>query len=157
MLNLIFIHGLISSGQGFKGKFFRKILPSCLTPDFVGTEEEKINQLKKILANKKPWIIVGSSYGGFMGTFYTCQYPDRVTLLILLAPVLTHPQLHSCRSVDVPVVLYHGKNDNIVPIDATRKRAEELFTNLTYYLVDDDHMLHATVKSIDWSQYFNII
>ena len=156
MPNLIFIHGLISSGQGFKGNFFRKILPSCLTPDFVGTEEEKINQLNKILANKEPWIIVGSSYGGFMGTFYTCQYPDRVTLLILLAPVLTHLKLYPYRSIDVPVILYHGKNDNIVPIEATRKRAEELFTNLIYHLVDDDHMLHATVKSIDWSQYFNI-
>ncbi|MFX1450439.1 MAG: alpha/beta fold hydrolase [Promethearchaeota archaeon] len=155
MPNVIFIHGLISSGQGFKGNFFRKILASCLTPDFVGTEEEKIIQLEEILTNKEPWIIIGSSYGGFMGTLYTCQYSNRVTLLILLAPVLTHPKLNSCRSVDVPVILYHGKNDNIVPIEATRKRAEELFPNLTYHLVDDDHMLHATVKSIDWSQYFN--
>ncbi|NVM02250.1 MAG: alpha/beta fold hydrolase [Candidatus Helarchaeota archaeon] len=157
MPNVIFVHGLISSGQGFKGNFLRSILPTCLTPDFVGTEEEKINQLKNFLSEKRSWIIIGSSYGGFMGTFYTCQYPDRVSQLILLAPVLTHPKLHSCRSVDVPVVLYHGKNDNVVPIEATHKRAEELFTNLTYHLVDDDHMLHPTVKKIDWSQYFKSV
>ena len=48
MPNVIFVHGLISSGRGFKGNFFRKILPSCLTPVFVGTEEEKIEQLKNL-------------------------------------------------------------------------------------------------------------
>ncbi len=157
MLNVIFVHGLISSGQGFKGNFFRSILPTCLTPDFVGTEEEKINQLKNILSEKKHWIIIGSSYGGFMGTLYTCENPDSVDRLILLAPVLTHSKLQSCKSINIPVVLYHGKNDQIVSIEATRKRAEELFTNLTYHLVDDDHMLHSTVKSIDWSQYFKHI
>ena len=34
MQNIIFIHGLESSGQGFKGRLFKKEIPECLTPNF---------------------------------------------------------------------------------------------------------------------------
>ena len=34
MQNIIFIHGLESSGDGFKGNLLRKELPGCLTPNF---------------------------------------------------------------------------------------------------------------------------
>lgn len=34
MQNIIFIHGLKSSGQGFKGRLFQKVIPGCLTPNF---------------------------------------------------------------------------------------------------------------------------
>ena len=52
--------------------------------------------------------------------------------------------------INVPVTIYHGKNDSVVPLKLTRKRAEKLFLNLEHHVLDDDHMLHHTVKNIDW-------
>ena len=45
MKGIIFIHGLESSGQGYKGRFFRKIFPNILTPDFKGELNERMEQL----------------------------------------------------------------------------------------------------------------
>ena len=45
----IFIHGLESSGKGFKGRFFKEIFPEILTPDFRGELFERMSELKKIL------------------------------------------------------------------------------------------------------------
>ena len=166
MPNIIFIHGLESSGQGFKGKLLRKVLPGCLTPDFKKYSEttsynnlleERMVQLISILKEKKSWVIIGSSFGGLMGALYTCQFPEKVVRLILLAPALAVPKLNSAKfsPVDVPVVIFHGKYDKIVPIKPTRTHAKQLFTNLTYNIVDDDHLLHSTVKKIDWQTIIN--
>ncbi len=34
MNNIIFVHGLESSGQGYKGIFLKRMFPDILTPDF---------------------------------------------------------------------------------------------------------------------------
>lgn len=152
MPNLIFIHGLESSGKGFKGRLFRKVLPGCLTPDFIGSLEERMAQLISILEKEAFWSIISSSFGGLMGTLYSCRFPHRVKKLILLAPYLASPELdlNKFSPINLPVVIYHGKYDKIVPLDASRAIAEQLFTNLKYNIVNDDHMLHSTVKMLDW-------
>ncbi|MFX1256979.1 MAG: alpha/beta fold hydrolase [Promethearchaeota archaeon] len=154
MPNIIFIHGLESSGKGFKGQLFKRVLPGCFTPNFIGSLEERMEQLILILKDKEPWIIIGSSYGGLMGSLYTLKFPFKVSLLILLAPALTFPELNTTKfqSIDVPVVIYHGKKDNVVPMKNSRAIAEQLFFNLKYNVVDDDHMLHSTVEKIDWKK-----
>jgi len=161
LINIIFIHGLESSGQGFKGKFLRKIFPEILTPDFkMYTPEishqvllrERMAQLMLILAEKAPWIMIGSSFGGLMGALYTCKFPENVYRLILLAPAILSPELNPKKfnPISVPVTVFHGKNDSVIPLKLTRKRAEKLFLNLEYHVVDDDHKLHNTVHNIDW-------
>jgi len=151
MLNIIFIHGLESSGSGFKGRLFKREMPGILTPDFKGSLEKRMESLNEILKGTRPWIIIGSSFGGLMGALYTCKYPDNVSLLILLAPVLVHPDLNSIKQpIEVPVIIYHGKNDDVVPLKASKERAMHLFSNLEYNELDDDHMLHPTVEAINW-------
>jgi len=161
MRNIIFIHGLESSGEGFKGKLFRKILPEILTPTFreytpdISYEvllDERMAQLNSILAEKEPWIIIGSSFGGLMGALYALQHPNKVSRLILLAPVLTFPKLNSKKfqPVEIEVTIFLGKKDQVIPLKPTKVRADELFSNLIFNIVDDDHMLHSAVQSIDW-------
>ncbi len=167
MHNVIFIHGLESSGNEFKGQLFRRVIPGCLTPDFEKFEpnntyqvllEKRMSQLMAILAEKKVWIIIGSSFGGLMGALYTCQYPSKVALLILLAPSLATPLLNpeKYQLINTSVVIYHGKKDNVVPLKPSRSRAEKLFLKLKYNVVDDDHMLHHTVENINWLNLINI-
>jgi pimeloyl-ACP methyl ester carboxylesterase len=87
---LIYLHGLESDSNSGKARQFREWFPGMLTPDFKGSFEERMGQLEPILAGKDGWILIGSSFGGLMGTVYTCQHPTKVRKLILLAPALLH-------------------------------------------------------------------
>lgn len=111
-----------------------------------------MNELETIMKNKTNWIIIGSSFGGLMATIFVLQNPNGVKLLVLLAPFLNTNllQVKSYNSVNIPVIMYHGKKDDIVPAKKSYKRAKSLFSNLTYNLVEDDHQLQNTVSNIKW-------
>ena len=87
-----------------------------------------------------------------MGALYTCQHPEQVKKLILLAPALTWPGFadHSSAPISVPTVVYHGRGDTIVPLEPVRAVCERVFTDLTFHAVDDDHRLLETAQAIDW-------
>ena len=152
-LNIIFIHGYESSGHGFKGNFFRSIIPGILTPDFIGDLDARMAQLIEILGNKKDWFLIGSSFGGLMATIFASRYQDQVKQLILMAPALITPFILDEKTfpkIDVNTIVYHGKNDDVVSQVKVKKKLDVIFTNLTYNLVEDDHRLHMTTKSINW-------
>ena len=155
--HLIFIHGLISSGQSYKANLLRGFFPDILTPDFEGSLEERMAQLESILSDRSGWVIIGSSFGGLMGAMFTCQHPQQVDKLILLAPALIWPEFAQSppAPVSVPTVVYHGLNDELIPVDLVRPLAEGVFSNLIFHAVDDDHGLKATVQAIDWPALVN--
>lgn len=150
--HLMFIHGLISSGQGDKATFLRTQLPGLLTPDFSGTLDQRMAQLTVILGDTPGWTLIGSSFGGLMATLFACQHPAQVRQLILLAPALTWPDfVHRLPPpTDVPTTIYHGRADDVVPLAPTRAIAARLFTRMTFHEVDDGHDLYATVRTLDW-------
>ncbi|MEW6287564.1 MAG: alpha/beta fold hydrolase [Chloroflexota bacterium] len=150
---LIYIHGLESDSNSGKARLFREWFPGMLTPDFKGSFEERMTQLEPILATKDNWTIIGSSFGGLMGTVYTCKHPAQVRKLVLLAPALLHDPFGSFLDVEpvsVPTILIHGTLDTVVPLEPVREVAQRLFTNLTYHIAEDDHRLHKTVHELDW-------
>ncbi len=168
MQNIIFIHGLKSSGQGFKGRLFQKVIPGCLTPNFEEFNtlisnklllKKRMEQLIVILKDKYPWVIIGSSFGGLMATIYSCQNPEKVSRLILLAPYLSTLELDLKKysPIDIPVLVFHGKHDRVVSVRHSRTLAEKLFTNLAYNIVNDDHFLHKTVKNLDWHKLIKTV
>jgi len=161
--NIIFIHGLESSGKGFKGRFLKEKIPYILTPDFqeyspripIATLlKQRMQQLITILTKKDHWILIGSSFGGLMATLFALQYPAKVEKLILLAPYLAHSELDPKKfhPIDVQVLVYHGSRDQVVLLNASLKRAKELFVNLEYNIVDDDHFLHNTMLNLNWKR-----
>jgi len=169
-MNYIFIHGLESSGEGFKGKFFNKKIPECLTPTLEAFDpsisskellEKRMKQLIEILEEKKEWILIGSSFGGLMASLYSLQNPSKIKKLILLAPLLATNELDPSnwdefKRYPHPVVIFHGKSDNVIPISPTRKRAESIFEELSYIIVDDDHQLHSTVETLNWTELLKV-
>lgn len=152
---VIYLHGSDSSSQSGKARQFAEKFPGMVTPDFTGSFEERMAQLYSILGDQKDWVILGSSYGGLMGTVFTCQHPAQVRKLILLAPALlmdpfgTYLELEP---VSVPTVIIHGTEDDVVPLQPVRDLAEKLFTNLQYMVVDDGHRLHQTFEELDWEK-----
>ncbi|MHA2288577.1 MAG: alpha/beta hydrolase [Promethearchaeota archaeon] len=160
-MNIIFIHGLESSGKGFKGLYFKKTFPEILTPDFIEYDPEiklkdlltvRMEQLDEILRKGNLWVIIGSSFGGLMGALYALQNPREVRLLILLAPYLATRLLKWDRNspIEIPVIVFHGKNDKLANYKQTRKQAYRLFSNLEFNATEDDHNLNPTVEKLNW-------
>lgn len=149
----VFIHGLESSSQGTKGVFFRKGYPDMIVEDYPGSLEERMGKLNNLLANRNDIVLVGSSFGGLMAAIYACENEDRVRKVILLAPAmhLEDFQPYLGKRLDVPAVVFHGTRDDVVPLASVRRIAENIFKNITYNVVDDDHPLRETFLSYDWN------
>lgn len=150
---IIYLHGSDSNSNSGKARLFREWFPSMLTPDFTGTFAERMHQLHLILGDQPDWTLIGSSYGGLMGTIFTLDNTTQVRKLILLAPALTLDPLASLPDpgpVSVPTHLIHGTLDTVVPLEPVRAIAQKLFTNLTIHIVADDHRLQKSVHELDW-------
>jgi len=148
----VFIHGLESSSRGTKGVFFRERYPDMIIEDYGGPLEERMEKLNGLLAGRRDLLLVGSSFGGLMAAIYACENEPRVRQAVLLAPALHVPDFSRFlgRRVRIPVLLVHGKDDDVVPPAAVKAIAETVFENLDYRLVDDDHSLHVTFPRMDW-------
>jgi pimeloyl-ACP methyl ester carboxylesterase len=152
---IIYLHGLESSSQSGKARQFAEKFPGMVTPDFSGSFEERMKQLKPILGRKKNWTIIGSSFGGLMGTVFTCEHPTQVRKLILLAPALLRDHFAAylnLETVSVPTVIVHGTADDVVPLEPVRELAEKLFTDLKYIVVDDGHRLQKAFGELNWEE-----
>jgi pimeloyl-ACP methyl ester carboxylesterase len=152
---IIYLHGLESTSQSGKARQFAEKFPGMITPDFTGSFEERMKQLKPILGRRKNWIIIGSSFGGLMGTVFTCEHPTQVRKLILLAPALLRDHFAAylnLEPVSVPTVIIHGTADDVVPLEPVREIAEKLFANLQTIVVNDGHRLQEAFKELNWEE-----
>jgi len=151
-LTRVFIHGLESSSQGTKGVFFRGRYPDMIIEDYFGTFDQRMAKLNTILSDKHDLILVGSSYGGLMATIFAFHNEDKINKLILLAPALNRYEFNPYVSerLHLPVTIYHGSSDDVVPPESVRTIAESVFPDLRYHLLDDDHSLHNTFSLMDW-------
>jgi pimeloyl-ACP methyl ester carboxylesterase len=151
MSTKIFIHGLESSSQGTKSIFFREKFPDMILQTYKGDLQERMKKLKGDLASKSDISLVGSSFGGLMASLFAMEQEHRVAKIILLAPAINLIQFAPNRKqISTPVRIYHGRGDQVIPLAEVEPVAKEIFLNLSFHIVDDDHYLHKTFKSIDW-------
>ena len=157
-LTRVFIHGLESSSQGTKGLFFRTRYPDMIIEDFIGPFQERMDKLNNTLFHKKNLILVGSSYGGLMAAVYATKNEEKIKKLILLAPALNLYEFtpYLKKKLHLPVIIYHGRNDDVIPPIVVRDISRAVFANLQYNLVDDDHSLHDTFSLMDWDTLLNV-
>jgi pimeloyl-ACP methyl ester carboxylesterase len=150
---ILFIHGSDSSSRTYKASILRGIFPGMLVPDFTGGLPERMEQLEAILGSETGWALVGSSLGGLMAAIFAMQHPVQVRKLVLLAPALTLPgfTMSLGSQISIPTIIIQGTQDELIPLEPTRRLAEKVFLNLTYLVVNDDHRLHKTAKELDWN------
>ncbi|RLB43340.1 MAG: alpha/beta hydrolase [Deltaproteobacteria bacterium] len=150
----IFVHGLDSSNQGTKATFFRQHYPDMILPNFPGSLEERMEALERVLQGRSNIILVGSSFGGLMGTLFALDNEERVRRLVLLAPALNlvEPETYEGRLISVPTWIYHGTGDEVIPIEVIKDIGAKLFKNLTFVELNDDHNLHSTFRDLPWEE-----
>ena len=150
---LVFIHGLESTAQGTKGQFFRQLFPQMIIEDYTGDYATRMRKLDSLLSGKSYLILVGSSYGGLMAAQYAIDNEERVKKMILLAPALNLPEFKPPEhtKLHLPVIIYHGNNDDVVNPNIVKNIALKYFSNLEHHLVNDDHSLHITFPALDWT------
>jgi pimeloyl-ACP methyl ester carboxylesterase len=153
----VFIHGLESSSRGTKGVFFRERYPDMIIEDYFGSFPERMEKLEGLLAGKDPLILVGSSYGGLMAAVYAGLHEERVKKLILLAPALHAEHYQPClKKLYMPVTIFHGRQDEVVPLEGVQVVAERFFMNLKFNVVEDDHVLHHTFPTLEWDRLLRL-
>ena len=148
----IFIHGLESGNQGTKSVYFREKFPDMIIPDFKGDLPTRMEKLNQVLSEKSDIIMVGSSFGGLMAVLFAMQEEARVKRIILLAPAINHLKdiLKEEKMISLPVIMYHGSNDEVIPIAEVEPVAKRTFRSLSLHVVDDDHFLHNVFTNINW-------
>ncbi|MBW2016397.1 MAG: dienelactone hydrolase family protein [Deltaproteobacteria bacterium] len=154
MSQRIFLHGLESSNQSTKAVFFRERYPDMLIPNFQGPFRARMERLEEILAGRSDLVITGSSYGGLMGAVFAMENEERVKRLVLLAPAINLPEFEAyrTRTIDIPVRIFHGRKDPVIPIAQIEPIARKCFRDLEFHPVEDDHFLHRTFKTLDWDR-----
>jgi len=148
----IFIHGLESNNQGTKAVYFRKKFPGMLTPNFPGPLDERMAKLHAILSEKSDILLVGSSFGGLMASIFAVENEPSVRRLILLAPAINLMEFtpYRDRKIQIPVHIYHGRQDEVISLEDVQSVARQVFSNLSFRAVEDDHYLHKTFEKIEW-------
>jgi pimeloyl-ACP methyl ester carboxylesterase len=151
---LVFIHGLESTAQGAKGQFFSQHFPQMIIEDYTGDFATRMCKLDSLLSGINNLVIVGSSYGGLMAVQYAMENENSVKKLILLAPALNLPEFSSdsYKQLQLPVIIYHGTDDDVVDPYIVKTIALKYFSNLEHHLVDDDHSLHKIFPDLDWKK-----
>ena len=98
-MQVLYLHGFASSPQSSKATFLsrkfaergvRMLVPDLNQPDFSTlTVTRMLQQVEHALASAPgPFVVVGSSLGGFVAVQAALRHPDRITRLVLLAPAL---------------------------------------------------------------------
>lgn len=91
---ILYLHGFLSTGQSAKGQWFKRAFAQqgieVFTPTYpIKTPDESIAVLEqaigRLLTAKKPWLVMGSSMGGFYGQYLAQKYQKP---LIMINPAL---------------------------------------------------------------------
>lgn len=125
--------------------------------DYVGSFDARMEKLNLLILGRRNLILVGSSFGGLMAATYACRNPENVSRLILLAPALNLEEFTGCvaSKLKMPAIIFHGRSDDVVPLLPVLKIAEEVFMDLDFHVLDDDHPLSRSFESLGWSVYCN--
>ncbi len=122
--------------------------------DYVGSFDARMEKLNLLILGRRNLILVGSSFGGLMAATYACRNPENVSRLILLAPALNLEEFTGCvaSKLKMPAIIFHGRSDDVVPLLPVLKIAEEVFMDLDFHVLDDDHPLSRSFESLGWER-----
>jgi len=159
---LYYIHGYLSSPHGSKGTILKKELDAIpVKYRNVPAEDlvirDCLDEIKKVIADDKQSVLIGSSLGGCLVSKLALEIPDKIKQIILLNPAVIPPDvdIHSIpdmpkrilkdmkdnrlftQNLDTKIVVFSATEDKIVPSDWVIRFSQ--FQQATVQFLHDDH------------------
>ena len=151
---VFFCHGLESGPVGRKSMAIKDAGFELVNPDFRGMVlADRLERAEPALAEVEDPVVVGSSYGGLVALISVHRALARgqsIRGLLLLAPALHLGEAPVTEDLlvpaDVPTIVIHGVEDDVVPIGTSREFATRGKVELIE--TDDDHRLAGSLDVI---------
>lgn len=147
---LVYAHGLNGSPWGDKIAALRDAGFEVKAPDCRGrTLAQRIDALDEA-TRLHPGLLVGSSYGGLAALVLALRRPERIHRLVLFAPALHlyEPPVEDPNGLVLSsrarAIIVHGRADEVVPIDVSRRFQARSGKHVALWEVEDDHRLAAS-------------
>lgn len=153
-MHLFFAHGKESGPWGFKIKRLAKIATaqgcSVDSIDYRDTMDPdlRVEQLLvRLRQETQPFILVGSSMGGYVSLVASASIPTRA--LFLIAPALYIPSFETRQyaSTAEHIEVVHGWSDDVIPVQNSIDYARQ--ADCTLHLISGDHPLNSSIESIE--------
>ena len=153
-VEILFLHGLESGPQGAKITALRDAGWRVSAPDCEGIAKvsDRVEIAREALARAAPPVIlVGSSFGGLVAALLVSaltaeRAAPTVGGVLLLAPALHLQAAAGVRECHPNSCILHGREDDVVPIEASRTFARRFRCELVE--VDDGHRLANSHEEI---------
>lgn len=92
-------------------------------------------------------VLVGSSMGGHVATAVSIEVGARGLFLLAPAFYMLGYEQYTPQPAACPIMIVHGWNDDIVPVDNSIRYARQYRCRL--HVIDSDHRLTANVRDIN--------
>lgn len=147
---VLFCHGLESGPHGSKYQALCDAGHEVVAPDCRGLSlRERVDAVARILKELRPYV-VGSSYGGITAVLAGMHAGVELPGLVLCAPALERDEAPNDDPSNLaligPTVIIHGLQDELIPIDVSRRYA--LRTGCRLVEVADGHRLAGSQAEI---------
>jgi len=148
-MKILFCHGLESGPNGSKYQALVAAGFDVVAPDFrEKCLAERVSILTPLLEDGM--IVVGSSYGGLTAVLAAMRASCQLRGMVLCAPALERQEAPNLCPGELrataPTVIVHGTQDDIVPIDGSRRFAQ--ISGATLIETDDGHRLSNSTEQI---------
>lgn len=154
-VQVVYLHGMDSSPQGFKARFLRERYPNLIAPALSNDVLERLAVAKSMVPTG--CLLVGSSLGAVTALDLLRHDPNRAGALVLLAPAVglsgNPPRREQYLEYvsqlrippHVPTVVIAAIHDETVPLAAVRSLVAHAGPDAAVSLVeiDDTHVLHT--------------
>ena len=153
-MQLFFSHGKESGPWGFKIRRLAKIaeakgfsVDSINYRDSPDPELRVDRLLARLQQETQPFILVGSSMGGYVSLVASAAVQTRA--LFLMAPALYIPAYRTQQyaSTAAHIEIVHGWSDAVIPVQNSIDYAREADCSL--HLISGDHPLNTSIAAIE--------
>lgn len=152
-MKVIFSHGKESGPWGSKITKLANIAKALsfevdsIDYSNIMSPDERVKKLNNYLINEtQPYILVGSSMGGYVSLVAT--QTNQLLGVFLLAPALFMPdyQYQTYTTAIDNIEIVHGWSDDIIPVEHSIKYAK--LAQCTLHLIDGDHRLKTSLEQV---------
>jgi surfactin synthase thioesterase subunit len=153
-MKVIFSHGKESGPWGSK---IKRLADTAKAQGFavdsidysdITSPEARADKLSKyLMAEQQPFVLVGSSMGGYVA-MVAAEKLSPVGIFLLAPALYVDGYLHQEYKLDLPnIAIVHGWSDDVIPIQNSITYAQQ--AKCILHLIDGDHRLNSSIVLVN--------